>query len=268
MSLYRYKKLSSTIDDYIEDGTIFELDNELNELFKLGMDITDIKIEISEEKKLEAYKNMMNKSIEENKNMNNKYNRILKSVSSIALVGIIGIVTIQTGFAQDMYNMVKKSISLKYVTVEEKNYEYIIDKNLVLKEEKEERGKYIYINNLEKANDHMKFDLKVPSELPNGYEFKDVCFYVEKLEDMSGEYASIIFNYGEKEFFIMEVLGKEDNRFESRGKEIEEITINGRKAIIDKKGNIEIEIDDVILSLLTKGNISREEAIDVIKSIK
>lgn len=274
MSLYKSDELSTSIDDYIEDGTTCELDDKLNELFKLGMDITDINIEISEEKKSEAYKKMINKSIEENKNMNKKNKRVLNRVASLALVGIIGIGTVQTGFAQEIYDRVEKIISLRYVTVEEKTVEEnmsksedLADKGLV-SQEKEADYNYVFINDLEKAKEHMKFELKVPSELPKGYEFKNVIFYVDKIEDISGEYASLLFNNGEKEFLIMEILAQEENRFKTRGSEIEEININGRRAVIDKKGNIDIEIDDVILSLLTKGNISREEAIEIIKSIK
>ncbi len=268
MNLNKSDELSYLIDEYLKNESINTIDSELEELFEVVKEINDLDIEPSELKKREAYKSIIK---EETVIMNNKNNKILKKVASIALVGLIGIASIQTGFAQNIY---EKIINLGNVTVEEstmtdKEYD---EKHLLEDYKKLERDidkeKFVYIDDLEVAQEKLKFNLKLPSKLPEGYKFTNVRFYVNKIEDISGEHAAIIFEENNKDFFINQVLSTKDNSFITRGKDIEKITINGRDAVIDKNGNIDIEIDGVLLTLLTKGNISREEAIDIIKSIQ
>lgn len=256
------------------DNIIYERKKDKEDISEMEWKLLNIHIDISRDKKEKAYSKMMDKLDEENNKMKNKENIFLKRVASIALVAVIGIGAVQTGFAQDMYDRFERIIGLKYVTVEEKAInpegQYYMDSsdNSAGLKEKEEDNNYVYIDDLEKAREYMNFDLRIPSPLPEGYEFKNVCFYVEKPEDIHGDYATLFFTNGEKEFFIKEVFAKEENSFKTRGSEIEEIDIDGTRAVIDRKGNIDTEIDDVIVSVLTLGNISREESIEIIKNIK
>ncbi len=302
----REEDLLKAIDEYLDKGKAPNLDKENEDLFNLARSLSEVDIEVDQDIKKQTYEKIINTKEEKVKMKNNK---LVKKVASFALVGFIGFSAVQTGFAQDMYNRVKNIIKLNHVSIEEEYNEgqshklpeqllgkiydedgkvvtilnedmrifnkdgeeiHHIDFENKSVETEEELVQSLEIKDLKEAKELVKFSLQVPSRLPEGYEFKMVEFYGENREDLSGEYATLVYvnKDNEQEFYISERLANEENSFEGAGEGIEEVKIDGNRAIVDSRGNLDIEIDDAIVSIISGGKLTKSQSMDLVKSMK
>ncbi len=301
------KKFFNLLDKYMEDDNntylTEELDDEELELFHFSKNIVDSNKNIKIGNKEASYNKLFNTKNKENIDM-----KLNKKIAGIGLATLIGITSIQTGFAQNVYTKIKQVFSLNYVTVEEEDFDNRVPDDLAgtLFDKDGHELKFIYPNsdiydkdgnllktinlngqtiNLEKSDDTSEddfyytddlnfakskliFDLKIPSYLPDGYNLKRVVLFKDKNGDISSEYCSLEYTNGKDEFSISERLASDKNSFESGGFNVEEINLNGNKAILSNNRNIDMEIDDTILSILGQKALNKTEVIKVAESIK
>lgn len=299
------------LDDYMENefSNISEDDliEEDLELFHFSKKLVDSNKDIKSKNKEASYKKILDDKYKEREDMNNKF--FNKKVVGFGVAVLIGITSVQTGFAQNMYQKIREAISLNYVTVEidepvgdmpkelmgklfdkdgnvltvvnEDTIPYDKDGN-ILKEividgqtisleksdEVESEDDYFFTNDLELANSKLDFDLKVPTYLPEGYSLKEIVMYKNSASEISSEYCDLEYSDGKNNFFIMQRLASPENAFTSGDSDPKELNINGNRAILTKDKNIDIEMDDVIISVLGRKALNKDKVIKVTESLK
>ncbi|WMM23875.1 DUF4367 domain-containing protein [Tissierella sp. MB52-C2] len=142
----------------------------------------------------------------------------------------------------------------------------VADKELLRKEE------YLVIKDADELNSYTCFNVILPSYLPDGYKFDRAEFY--KDEDGIAEnskYIDLYFvnqNTG-KNIYMQQSLSDEETAFgiATDGK-IEEVKVNNEKAILMNERSIYWEYNDVLYSLMGRGEIGREELVKIAGSIK
>lgn len=123
---------------------------------------------------------------------------------------------------------------------------------------------------LEEAQENAAFDIKTPEYMPEGYEMARVYAFKDSDGSISGEYRNIVYKNAEgKEICIFERLLNENTAF-AAGTEgtLEELTVNGRKAVIMDGRTLDFETEDnVSVGISTRGNVTRDELIKIAESI-
>lgn len=128
----------------------------------------------------------------------------------------------------------------------------------------------ITFKSLEEAQDNLVFDIKIPKYLPNGHELTRVYTYKGDDKNVSGEYITIVYNNAEgKEITIFERLLNENTAFEAgTDGTLEEIFINGRKAVIVNDTMLSFETEDNIsVTISVKKGLTKDELIEIAESI-
>ncbi len=124
---------------------------------------------------------------------------------------------------------------------------------------------------IDEIQNSIDFDIKLPEYIPEGYSFLRAYQFKDEDGSVSGLYANIEYkNDEDNKIFIHERLINDETAFESSTDgTIEEIEINGRKAVIQDDDNIDWETEDnVSVGISTKGNITKEEMIKMAESVK
>ena len=123
-----------------------------------------------------------------------------------------------------------------------------------------------------KLSNYTCFTVKLPSYLPTGYTFERAEYYKDengKVEN--SKYVNLYFmnkTTGE-ELFMQERFADEETAYQiATDGTIEEIQINGNKALLFDNRSIDWESEGVLLALSGRGNISKEELIKIASSIK
>lgn len=129
-----------------------------------------------------------------------------------------------------------------------------------------EESEYIFAS-VEEAQRVAVFDIKVPEYLPEGYALKKIYGFKDGDGNVSGEYINMVYEAGDKKIHIFERVINEQTAFETGAANLEEITLNGRRAVISDGESIDYETeDDVSVGIYAHGNITREELLKMAES--
>ena len=128
----------------------------------------------------------------------------------------------------------------------------------------EESG-YSIIDNeadMAKLNDALDFAPRLPEYLPKGYSFYGAAYF-----DTSRYYLTVIYKNGDKYIYVSERLINDETAFAmGTDEEIEELEINGHKAVLAGDGNLDWEDGDVSVGIT--GGVGRDEIIKIGESVK
>ena len=130
---------------------------------------------------------------------------------------------------------------------------------------------YLIEMDLENAKTHIGFDYKLPEYVPEGFALSKVQLYKDNNGAPSPDYADFVYKRASdgKEFLIMERRITEETAYEiGTGKDIQEIMINGVKAALIGSSQIELEIGDTSVGIMSDGLFSESEMIKLAESIK
>lgn len=126
-------------------------------------------------------------------------------------------------------------------------------------------------NTIEEAQDIAVFDIKVPEYVSDGFDFSRAYAYTDDNGNVSGEYMTLeyIDKKGNKIKVFERILNDKTAFTSSTDGTIEETEVNGRKAVIVNGTSIYWEAaDNVSVSIITKGNITKDEMIKMAESVK
>lgn len=114
------------------------------------------------------------------------------------------------------------------------------------------------------------FDIKLPSYIPEGWEISKIYTYADDEGAFSGDYISIEYKNGDKDMTIMERLINENTSFTySTDGDMEEIDLNGKKAVISNGRNLDFETGDgVSVSVHSMGNVTKDELVKIAESVE
>lgn len=127
------------------------------------------------------------------------------------------------------------------------------------------------VKDTSKLNDYTCFNVKLPSYLPEGYEFDRAEFYKDdngKVEKT--KYISLYFTNKEgKELYMQQRFADKETAYETgTDGTVEKIKINGADAILSDNTELDFEANTTLYGISTKGNISKNELIKMAESIK
>lgn len=123
-----------------------------------------------------------------------------------------------------------------------------------------------------KIDEYLCFTSQLPTELPEGYSFNRAEFYKDengKVED--SKYLSLYFTnqITGKEIYVQERFADDETAYETgTDGTVEEIDINGVKAILQDEADLDWEADGLLFGISTRNNISKEELIKMANSFK
>lgn len=123
-----------------------------------------------------------------------------------------------------------------------------------------------------KINDYLCFTAQLPTELPEGYSFNRAEFYKNENGKVEhSKYLSLYFTnqITGKEIYVQERFADDETAYETgTDGTVEEIDINGAKAILQDEKDLDWEADGLLFSMSTRNNISKEELIKMARSFK
>ncbi|RCX17460.1 uncharacterized protein DUF4367 [Anaerobacterium chartisolvens] len=231
----------------------------------------------------------------------NRIRRVATVAVSFTLVFAVSISLMQTTFAQNVLEGIKKSISLGHITV----IQFDADKigpDAIPEELKDDNGKLLQeyedsmymivsedgtdvsagqtekmrkesileIKNADELNEYTCFKVILPGYLPEGYKFYKAELYKDENGAVSGKYVSLYFTNEAtgKRIFMQQRFADEETAYENgTGGEFEQVEINGVAAVISNDRTIEWESGDV-LYMMTWTEDDKGELIKIAESIK
>lgn len=135
--------------------------------------------------------------------------------------------------------------------------------------EESQADKVIY-STLEEAQKAADFNIKYPDYLPEGYSFDCAHNYKGKSGKTSGLYMTLEFKNTKGDvIYIYERLLNEETAFKmSSSGTMEEMTVNGRKTVVENGKNASFETEDnVSVMISAKNGVSKKELIKIVESI-
>ena len=154
------------------------------------------------------------------------------------------------------------------------DWEAFLEKNGVVTvgEDADIENSTVRFASIEEAEAETSFDLKTPGYIPAGYSFARVEAFKDDNGVVSGDYRNILYTNEEtgREIWFMERRIDENTAFTTgTDGSMEELDINGRKAVIMDDEDIDWETEDgVSISLMTDGDIARDEIIKMAESVQ
>lgn len=146
--------------------------------------------------------------------------------------------------------------------------EIVIEKELEAKRSETILMEY----DINKINDYICFDAKMPTTLPEGYTFDRAEFYKgESGKVENSKYLDLYFKSvtAEKEIFVQERFADDETAYETgTDGTVEEVEINGVKAILEDGKDLDWEADGVLIGIHTKNNISKEQLITLAQAFQ
>ena len=168
-----------------------------------------------------------------------------------------------------------KDMTAFYTAEGEKIADIDIQTGEVITEEEEKRKKDETIlteYDSSKINSYLCFKAKLPTDLPEGYTFSRAELYKDengKVEN--SKYLSLYFENAVtgKVIYVQERFADEETAYEiCTDGTVEEVDINGAKAILADGKNLDWEADGLLFGISTRNNISVEELIKMAKSFQ
>ena len=154
-----------------------------------------------------------------------------------------------------------------------RNFDMTTGEIITEKEAKKARDESMMIEtDTSKISDYTCFTVKLPSYLPEGYTFDRAEYYKDengKVEN--SKYVDLYFmnETTGQELFMQERFADEETAYQiGTDGAIEEIQVNGNKAVLLDGRNIDWESEGVLFGFSGQGNISKEELIKIASSIK
>ncbi len=121
-------------------------------------------------------------------------------------------------------------------------------------------------------NQYTCFEVKLPSYLPEGYVFDRAEFYKEADKEVKdSKYIDLYFiNQATGESIYMQQRYADEETAYSIGTDevVEEVQVNGVKAVMTGENSIDWEVDGVLYGISTHGKIEKEQLIKMAESIK
>ena len=123
-----------------------------------------------------------------------------------------------------------------------------------------------------KLNNYLCFTAQLPTKLPAGYVFDRAEFYKDENGKVEhSKYLSLYFvdETTGKEIYVQERFADDETAYETgTDGTVEEVEINGEKAILQDERNLDWEADGLLFGISTRNNISKEELLEMARSFK
>lgn len=134
---------------------------------------------------------------------------------------------------------------------------------------KAQEENYTKIYDLNEATKYFNEDVMLPSYLPEGYKFDRVQFYSDIIsQNEKSDYMIIVYSNGSTEFEMnLRHMTEETAYFASTDQELEELVINGNKAVKLGRG-LTVGIGNVEYTLSTNDVVSMDELVKMAESLK
>lgn len=142
----------------------------------------------------------------------------------------------------------------------------------VAEEEKMMEELTLVVKDSSKLNNYTCFDVLLPSYLPEGYKFNKAEFLKGNKNDIveNSKYISLYFTNEEtgKYIYMQQRFADEETAFATSSDKVEELKINGVKAVFYGGNNLNWEANGVLYILSGRGEITKDELIKMAESIK
>ena len=214
-------------------------------------------------------------------------NRFLKKAVSIAACLAIIVTLNQSVFAQSIINDIVKSISTgfnHFIQVDDANFGPSIgteDVNSlsvkIANKQKEDpiaagsNDEKLIITAEKEINDHLNFKAMLPSYLPGGYAFYGAELFKTGDGAVSGDYLTIHYkNHATgKWFVVMERILNSDTAYTlATGGPIEEVKVNGCKAVLQDNRTLSWETGNISISIAGREALAGNALFKVAESVK
>lgn len=161
----------------------------------------------------------------------------------------------------------------KYYTAKGEEIAYYDDKIVTVAEDKKIQAETeLVVKDAEKLNDYTCFNVIEPKYLPEGYKFDRAEFYKDEDGNVKDtKYITLYYSNGEKDEYIwmqQRYADEETACTMGTSDKIEEIQINGVKAILSADKNLDWELNGVLYMLCGRGEVTKDELIKIAESIK
>ena len=137
--------------------------------------------------------------------------------------------------------------------------------------ESDMEGKKLVIRDSNDLSKYTCFEVILPSYLPQGYQFDRAELYKNEAGTVSDKYISLYFTSSNTKHYIymQQRYADEETAYSiaTDGK-VEEIKINGNKAILSNGRSIDWESNMVLYYLSGRGELTKSELIKIAESIK
>lgn len=161
----------------------------------------------------------------------------------------------------------KTGEKIAYINIKEKK---IITEVEAEKEENKNESRNVEFKDINKANEKLCFKAKLPSYLPEGFKFEKAELCGDK-DGLSDKYVSLYFkneNTG-KTIYMQQRWVCEETKCYGNSDKIEEVNINGSKALLCDDRTLDWEADNVMNFLsISRSGLSKTELIKIAESIK
>lgn len=161
----------------------------------------------------------------------------------------------------------KTGEKIAYINVKEKR---IITEVEAEKEEKERESRNVEFKDINKANEKLCFKAKLPTYLPEGFKFEKAELIGDK-DEISDKYVSLYFKNEKtgKTIYMQQRWLCEETQCYGNSDKVEEVNINGVKALLSDDRNLDWSYDNVMIFLASKkSGISKAEIIKIAESMK
>ncbi|HOS69043.1 MAG TPA: DUF4367 domain-containing protein [Bacillota bacterium] len=214
-------------------------------------------------------------------------NRFLKRAVSVAACLAIIVTLNQSVSAQSIINDIVKSISTgfnNFIQVDDANIGLNIgnedDSSLSVKisnKQKEDpiaagsNNEKLIITAEKEINDHLNFEAKLPSYLPDGYAFYGAELFKNGNGAVSGDYLTIHYkNHTDgKLFVVLERILNSDTAYTlATDGPIEEVNVNGCKAVLQDNRTLSWETGNISVTIAGREALAGNELFKVAESVK
>ncbi len=222
--------------------------------------------------------------------MNKKIRRRTAIALSTSLaVGLLSIIIAQPSAAQSVMNKVLATFNLGHIQVYqvetpkadswstespggESGSMASEDPNVMVSREDAETASEDTLNltNFSEVSRYAEFPVKLPQYLPEGYLFDRAELYRDENQQVSGKYVSLYFTNKETggQIFLQQRLPDDETAFAaSVDGEVQELSINGNKAVTVVGRSIDWENSEALYSLLSRA-LDQSELVRIAESIQ
>lgn len=160
----------------------------------------------------------------------------------------------------------KTGEKIAYINIKEKR----IVTEVQAEAEKKNEGGVVEVKDINKANEKLCFKVNLPTYLPEGYKFEKAELFGDK-DDVSDKCVGLTFKSEKtgKTIYMQQRWVCEETKCYGNSGKVEEIKINGVKALLSDDRNLNWESNNVMNFLsLSKSGLSKAELIKIAESMK